>query len=317
MKACTKCNVEKPFTEFNKDSGAPSGLSYTCKSCAREASRAWHQANKDTEAFKARRDAYSAYRKTDEFRAKRRATRDLVKNREDCKKYAAKNKEKIAARHKANRLANPEKEKKIKRLTYEKHGKRYARNKIDNLSDNYIKNIITSRSEGLTYADIPQAMVDVKRLQILIRREVLENTTAEERRAATRAKTKAKNPTKDKEYYLNNKEKANAASKAWRAKNIEKVRARERERRALNREKINAQARARYNPEKQREKGLEYRLKHRDELLIKSRAKYAENKEEINAKRRNITPEQRAHINALARAAVARRKLTNQQGVAK
>lgn len=293
MKTCNTCKQAKPLSEYWKNSYSLDGHAHKCIECGK------------------------AYKRSEEYKAKRRATRDLVKNREDCKKYAAKNKEKIAARQKIY-YAQPEVKERMKakrRAEYLKKGKQRGLDGIDNLSDNYIKNIITSRAEGLTYADIPQAMVDVKRLQILIRREVLENTTAEERRAAARAKTKAKNPTKSKEYYLNNKEKAKAASKAWRDKNIEKVRARERERRALNREKINAQARARYDPEKQKVKGALYREAHREELIAKSRAKYAENKEAINAKRRNITPEQRAHINALARAAVARRKLTNQQGV--
>jgi len=172
MKTCTKCNVEKPFTEFYKDTRPVSGLSYTCKVCSNNASVDWYKKSKDTEAYKARRDAYNAYRKSEEYKAQRRATRDLVKNREECKKYAASNKEKIATRHKADRQARPDVYKERRRNNYHKSGKQRGLEGIKNLTDNYVKNVLVIRSKGLTYADIPQALVEAKRLQLLIKREV-------------------------------------------------------------------------------------------------------------------------------------------------
>jgi hypothetical protein len=147
-------------------------LSYTCKVCSNNASVDWYKKSKDTEAYKARRDAYNAYRKSEEYKAQRRATRDLVKNREECKKYAANNTEKIATRHKASRIADPDKFKKIRREQYFKSGKQHGLEGIKNLTDNYVKNVLVIRSKGLTYADIPQALVEAKRLQLLIKREV-------------------------------------------------------------------------------------------------------------------------------------------------
>ena len=172
MKTCTKCKVKKPFDAFNNDSKTVSGLSYTCKDCANDTSVEWYKNHKDTEAYKARRDAYNAYRRSEEFKAERRATRDLVRNREDCKKYAAKNKAKIAARHKADRQARPEVYKERRTVNYLKSGKQRGLEGIKNLTDNYVKNILVTRSEGLTYADIPQSLVEAKRLHILIKREL-------------------------------------------------------------------------------------------------------------------------------------------------
>jgi len=36
MKCCSKCGVEKPFSEYSKDKTRPDGLQYVCKSCKKE-----------------------------------------------------------------------------------------------------------------------------------------------------------------------------------------------------------------------------------------------------------------------------------------
>ena len=102
-------------------------------------------------------------------------------------------------------------------------------------------------------------MVEAKRLQILIRREVLANTTKEQRNKEAHKKYLLKNPTAHKDYYLANKEKCALAGKAWREKNKERLREKNKEYAKANREKRNAQARARYDPEKQKVKNALYR----------------------------------------------------------
>lgn len=44
MKSCNKCNIEKHEEEFSFH--PRTGLQHTCKSCQREISRAWYNANK-------------------------------------------------------------------------------------------------------------------------------------------------------------------------------------------------------------------------------------------------------------------------------
>lgn len=256
------------------------------------------------------REEYNEYRRSEEFKAKRRATRDLVKNREDCKKYAQKNKEKIAARTKAYRQQPGVKEryKELRHQEYLRHGKKRGLDGIKTLDDRYVKNILTNGT-NLSYKDIPEELVEAKRLEILIKRDYLKNTTKEERRQAANKKYLEKKQAQARQYYYANKEKALAASKKWREKNKEKVNARQRNLTPEQRERRNALARARYNPEKKKETAKAYREANKDKMKAYRLKYYAENKEKINAKRRNLTPEQREHINALARAAVKRRKL--------
>jgi len=47
IKKCTKCSVEKPFSEFNKAKRAKTGLRSECKSCENQYQRQHYQNNKD------------------------------------------------------------------------------------------------------------------------------------------------------------------------------------------------------------------------------------------------------------------------------
>jgi hypothetical protein len=42
-KKCTKCNVEKKLTEFNKNKAAKDGLAYKCRECAHIENHIWHK----------------------------------------------------------------------------------------------------------------------------------------------------------------------------------------------------------------------------------------------------------------------------------
>lgn len=261
-----------------------------------------------TEEQKARKNAS---RRTEEFRAKRRATRDLSKDRECWAKYAARPEVKEYLRQKAKeynqRPEVKERHKELNREWYLDKGKKLGLEGIKNLTDKYIKNILINNT-SLRYEDIPQEMVEAKRLQILIRRDYLENTPKEQRNALYKRKYKSK-VGKPKSQTTKEKEAENA--KKWREKNKEKVRLTNKLWRDANREKINWQARERYwcNRDKELEEMKAYREANREKLREANKARYHANKDEINAKRRNITPEKRAHINELARAAVKRRKL--------
>lgn len=47
MKKCTKCKIEKPLTEFNKDNQKKDGLSCWCKECINLKTRQWYIQNKE------------------------------------------------------------------------------------------------------------------------------------------------------------------------------------------------------------------------------------------------------------------------------
>ena len=58
MKTCSKCKITRPTTEFNKTKTNKDGLSYLCKNCNREVSKAYREKNSKRyyENQKARRE---------------------------------------------------------------------------------------------------------------------------------------------------------------------------------------------------------------------------------------------------------------------
>jgi hypothetical protein len=113
-----------------------------------------------------------AYRSTEEFRAKRRATRDLLKNRKDCKKYYAENYDKISAKHKEYYLKPDvvERVKEQKKVYAQTTGRATKKKYIEELHDTYICNQLC-RNTSLRHQDIPKELVEVKRLIMKIKRE--------------------------------------------------------------------------------------------------------------------------------------------------
>jgi hypothetical protein len=136
-----------------------------------------------TDKEKERREKRNAYRRTEEYNAKRRATRDLSKDRERWKKYYEANKEYLLQKDKEYRERPEVKEryKELKHKEYLRKGKQRGLDDIKTLSDTYVKNVLTNRT-NLIYKDIPKEMVEAKRLEMLIRREYLKNTPEQERR---------------------------------------------------------------------------------------------------------------------------------------
>lgn len=265
---------------------------------------------------KEKRETYNAYRRTEEYRAKRRAIRDLSKDRERWAKYYEANKEQLLERAKeySSRPEVKEYKREYRRKEYVEKGKQRGLNGIKNLTDTYVKGVLTKNTQ-LSYKDIPKEMIEAKRFEMLIKRDYLANTTPSERYKESKKKYNARNPNANKKYYQDNKEKLAEAAKRWREKNKERLLTKNYSWREANKERVRELERVRYykNRDKQLERGEKYRKANKEKLIEKSRERYAKNKEEINAKRRNLTPEQREHINALARAAVKRRKLLNEE----
>ena len=165
----------------------------------------WYEANKErirerarahrqTEEVRSRINAYKRkYRKTEEFKAKRRATRDLSKDRARWKKYYEVKKEQLlATRAEANKRPEVKETLKVNRRRYYlRKGKQRGLDLIKNLNDNYVK-LVLVKDTALTFKDIPKEMVEAKRLQILIRRQYIANTTPKQRFQESKRKYKAK-----------------------------------------------------------------------------------------------------------------------------
>lgn len=179
----------------------------SAEACARrkEYLKKWYEANKErirersrayrqTEEAKAKIRAYrSKYRKTEEYKAKRRATRDLSKDRARWEKYYEVAREQLIAKR-AEHNKRPEVKEILKanrRRYYLRKGKRKGLDLITNLDANYVKRVLVQRTT-LTSKDIPKEMVEAKRLQILIRRHYIDNTTPKQRLQESKRKYKAK-----------------------------------------------------------------------------------------------------------------------------
>lgn len=91
MKTCSKCNVEKPLTDFNKSRSQRDGLQALCKPCHRNFSSKWNKENRDKVLnYKA------AYREShrDELRAKKSIWRE--ENKHLCRRHKSTRRARIA-----------------------------------------------------------------------------------------------------------------------------------------------------------------------------------------------------------------------------
>jgi len=203
-----------------------------------------------------KREAYNAYRRTEEYRVKRRATRDLSKDRERWAKYYEANKKQLLERAKEYSSLPEVKEykKEYRRKEYVEKGKQRGLDGIKNLTDNYVKGVLTKNTQ-LSFKDIPKEMIEAKRFEMLIKRDYLANTTPSERYKESRKKYNARNPNASKKYYQDNKEKLTEAAKCWREKNKERLLTKNYSWREANKERVRELERIRYY--KNRDKQLE------------------------------------------------------------
>jgi hypothetical protein len=115
-----------------------------------------------------------AYKTSEEYKANRRATRDLEKNKEECRAYYAKNREKISAKHKADN-AKPEIKELRKQYRQRDYVKEYSykkgKEKIANVEIRYVRELINKKGM-LNGFEIPTALLEAKQLEILIKREL-------------------------------------------------------------------------------------------------------------------------------------------------
>lgn len=172
MKTCTKCGEIKERTAFHANKKTADGLQQWCKTCRSAHSkatydpakaRAYKQANAG--AIRARKQAYKAANRDAELaRIDRwhRANPDKV--REYKRRHAAKHGDRDLLRLQRFVAENPER-------------KNMGRKE---LRDSYVAFVITRRSATLKPDDIPQALIDLKRQQLKLLRE-LERTNHEDR----------------------------------------------------------------------------------------------------------------------------------------
>lgn len=156
-KICCSCDIEQPLNEFYRQASGMFGVTGTCSSCQKEYSRKYREKNREKIRESRKRHYYEEGGKE--------------KSSERAKIWHKANSDKVKIQRKKHR----EKYKKISREWYEKNKGRVlneAKERIKILDDNYIKSLIARRSSVLLCSDIPEEIVEIKRLEIQLRREI-------------------------------------------------------------------------------------------------------------------------------------------------
>ena len=179
MKQCTKCKETKVLNEFNKLTRHATGYNTVCKVCMKKYNNTYRSKHKDR-INTAKKDKYA---NDVEYKAKIKAHHK--------KHYAtgAKLKEnmsedrwdKLLKRVRKRRVElskNPEYRKRMAKEHQEyidKNGgymKLYGNKQRENLTDSYVKSILTGKNIGLEYKDITPDMIALKRKVLLIKRNL-------------------------------------------------------------------------------------------------------------------------------------------------
>lgn len=133
-KVCSRCKAEKPRIEFSKLVSSSDGLQYRCRACQKEMYQAYRQKHSAELSAKAR--AWSI--------------KNAEKHRASKAKYRKNNREKIIERN-----------------------RQFHAIYIKEMHHGYVKNLL-KRSMNIKNDDvaIPEVLVEIKRLQLLIKRSI-------------------------------------------------------------------------------------------------------------------------------------------------
>ena len=138
MKVCSKCKQSKPLSEFHKNRSLPGGHHYYCKPCRKSYETPLRKIHREN-----RKEQQKEYRKRPE-----------VAEREN-------------ARYKRYYHSLSGEKKKL----YMARKRRNARHQSKQLSDGYVRGILAKKTSILP-SEIPQELVDLKRVHLLIKREL-------------------------------------------------------------------------------------------------------------------------------------------------
>ena len=143
MKTCISCLRDKPLDDFGLYKRSKDGRTATCKTCRNSMYRARRDKNAERERYH----------------------QNKARHAEKRKLYRQRNSKEEVARVNAWREKNPEILKELR--------KRYQRKNVETAKDGYIKHLLKSGS-SLRPTDIPQALIECKRLELKITRYVKE-----------------------------------------------------------------------------------------------------------------------------------------------
>lgn len=171
MKRCAGCKEEKGLDAFHRSKSGSQGRHAYCKVCMKAYSakraKAYYAAN--SERIKERVKQW-AKRNPERCRVNQSRWRDT--NRDEYRRRAKEFNKSLAGRERAARYRAE--------LTVQANQKVYARRKwaehIDSLSSGYVASTLCAHGSGLKRSDIPQSLIEAKRVQLQIKRLLREKT---------------------------------------------------------------------------------------------------------------------------------------------
>ena len=132
MKKCSKCGIQKPLVEFNRDKKGKDGHRSQCKSCTAQYRAQYYEENKEKIArYRAQNKEKIAeqgarYRAQNKEKISEKNARYRSENKEKIARYYEENKEKIAKRGARYRSENKEKIAEKKAQYYEENKEKIA-----------------------------------------------------------------------------------------------------------------------------------------------------------------------------------------------
>ncbi len=159
-KICPHCGGTKWYVKtdkyINKNGVLKQYISHSCIILVKERDKKWKSENPEKRKiiYKKSKDKV---KDTEEYK---------IKNNQRVRAWYKLNKEQAIQNSKNAKLRNPEK---YKMFSLVKNRKEVA-----NLGDNYIKSLL-SKDKELSFKDIPQQLVEIKRKQLLLTRQIKNN----------------------------------------------------------------------------------------------------------------------------------------------
>jgi hypothetical protein len=176
-KTCKTCNEEKPLDLFSKEKRNSDGHAGQCRKCLSIYVKNYYLNNKEN--IKKKSSTYYAKNKekineSNNLRYQKNKTRYT----EIQKKWIENNPEKVKGYRKTSNINRLGKYKDIQKLwvinnleAVKEYRKTLKKFNSENLTDSYVRGILQKRTQ-ISGGDLPQELVEVKRVQILINREI-------------------------------------------------------------------------------------------------------------------------------------------------
>ena len=176
-KICKTCNEEKPLDLFSKEKRKTDGHTSKCSKCLSIYAKNYYLNNE--EKIKKRSITYYA-KNTEKCNESNnlRYQKNKTRYTEIQKKWRENNPEKVEGYRKTSNINRLGKYKDIQKLwvinnseAVKEYRKTLKKFNSENLTDSYVRGILQKRTQ-MSGVDLPQELVEVKRVQILINREL-------------------------------------------------------------------------------------------------------------------------------------------------